>query len=348
MSSTPARIPAGVKRAIGVALSLHLVVAVVHSVPHFGVPIVQSNLLTAIIATAVYVLPVVGFAFVWRGRARTGIGVFTVGMAFSFAIGVVLHFLVPNPDHVSSVSAEPWHLPFLVTSIGIALTDAAGTAAGIWSWRALDAPSRELRQSGRIAGVPDAGFRPLTRLIYWGSRRWYGEVPEPLAVTAHHGSILWGSSTFETALDRADRVDDHLKDLANVTVATMVGCRFCIDISSFLADEHGITETQLRNLQNFEESDAFTDLERLVLRYAVAMTETPTTVPDELYEELEAAFDEAELVELTASIAYENYRARFNHAFGIDAQGFSEGEYCLMPEAPPTERQASRGSIERD
>jgi alkylhydroperoxidase family enzyme len=68
-----------------------------------------------------------------------------------------------------------------------------------------------------------------------------------------------------------------------------------------------------------------------VLDYAVAMTVTPVQVPEELFRALQASLDAAELVELTATIAWENYRARFNHAFGIEAQGFSEGASC-MPE----------------
>ncbi len=62
------------------------------------------------------------------------------------------------------------------------------------------------------------------------------------------------------------------------------------------------------------------------------MTQTPVEVSDELFAALRANFDEAQMVELTAAIAWENYRARFNHAFGIEAQGFSEGAYCPMPE----------------
>jgi hypothetical protein len=38
------------------------------------------------------------------------------------------------------------------------------------------------------------------------------------------------------------------------------------------------------------------------------------------------------MVELTAAIAWENFRARFNHAMGLGAQGFSEGAYCALPE----------------
>lgn len=65
-----------------------------------------------------------------------------------------------------------------------------------------------------------------------------------------------------------------------------------------------------------------------MLRYAVAMTGTPVEVPDELFEELKRHFDDRQLVELTSCIAWENYRARFDHAFGIEAEGFSQGAYC--------------------
>ena len=49
-------------------------------------------------------------------------------------------------------------------------------------------------------------------------------------------------------------------------------------------------------------------------------------------------YDNAQLVELTATIAWENYRARFDHAFGIEAQGFSEGAFCAVRERPAAAR----------
>ena len=69
-----------------------------------------------------------------------------------------------------------------------------------------------------------------------------------------------------------------------------------------------------------------------MLNYAVAMTQTPVDVPDELFQKLKQVFNERQLVELTSAIAWENYRARFNHAFGIEAEGFSKGAFCPMPE----------------
>ena len=94
----------------------------------------------------------------------------------------------------------------------------------------------------------------------------------------------------------------------------------------------GVTEQQLLDLSRFEESDAFTSAERLALRMAVAATRTPASIDDALFESLRAEFTEPQLVELAAAIAWENYRSRFNRVFGVEAEGFSHGAFCPMPE----------------
>jgi len=97
-----------------------------------------------------------------------------------------------------------------------------------------------------------------------------------------------------------------------------------------------VSEAQLRDLPRYQASPAFSPLEKVVLDYAVAMTTTPVVVPDALFARLRERFAEAELVELTAAIAWENYRARCDHALGIEAQGFSAGAYCPLPERAAT------------
>jgi len=94
----------------------------------------------------------------------------------------------------------------------------------------------------------------------------------------------------------------------------------------------GITAEQIANLPGYRTNFNFTDLERLVLEYADAMTRTPVEVSDALFARLREKFTEAELVELTSGIAWENYRARFDHAFGIEGENFSEGAVCAIPD----------------
>lgn len=99
-----------------------------------------------------------------------------------------------------------------------------------------------------------------------------------------------------------------------------------------MSRKEGITEDQLHDLTEFEPSSHFDEREKLVLRLTVALTRIPTDVSDELYAALREQFSERELVELSAVIAWENARARFNRTFGIESGGYSEGKFCPMPE----------------
>ena len=67
------------------------------------------------------------------------------------------------------------------------------------------------------------------------------------------------------------------------------------------------------------------------MEYADAMTQTPVEVSDALFAKLREKFTKPQMAELTATLAWENYRARFDHAFGIEAEGFTKGSYCAMP-----------------
>jgi alkylhydroperoxidase family enzyme len=98
----------------------------------------------------------------------------------------------------------------------------------------------------------------------------------------------------------------------------------------------GITEAQLRDLASFEQSPAFDATQRLILRLATAMTRAPASVNDQLFASLRQVFTEPQLVELSAAIAWENYRARFNRTFAIASEGFSEGAFCPLPETSET------------
>jgi alkylhydroperoxidase family enzyme len=106
---------------------------------------------------------------------------------------------------------------------------------------------------------------------------------------------------------------------------------------------NGITAAQIAGLPNYRTDSNFTDLERLVLEYADAMTGTPVEVSDKLFARLREKFNEAPLVELTSAIAWENYRARFDHAFGIEGENFSEGAVCALPVRGPDKKEPQLG-----
>ena len=179
----------------------------------------------------------------------------------------------------------------------------------------------------RIQGAPESG--PIRRIAYRMTRRRLGRVPEPVAVAARHTAIFAGMGAFETALERANKVSHRHKALGELRAAMVVGCEFCVDIGSMIARESGLSDDELKDLVDWEASERLDEKDKLVLAYADAISSTPVEVSDELFEQLRAHFDEQQLVELTAAIAWENWRGRFNWAFGLGKEGYSEGAYCV-------------------
>ncbi len=84
----------------------------------------------------------------------------------------------------------------------------------------------------------------------------------------------------------------------------------------------GASEDKIRQVPSWRESTLFSEAERVALEYAERMTITGEKVDDELFARLRAHFTEPQAVELTAAVALENFRSKFNPALGVEAQGF--------------------------
>jgi alkylhydroperoxidase family enzyme len=65
----------------------------------------------------------------------------------------------------------------------------------------------------------------------------------------------------------------------------------------------------------------FAAAEIALLRMADALADTPSNVSDELYAELRQHFSEEQLIELAATAALENFRARNNRVFDVGSDG---------------------------
>ncbi len=182
-----------------------------------------------------------------------------------------------------------------------------------------------------LQGVPLDTRNPWLRLLFFAVRRKFGRVPGPLQAYARSAWTLLGVMGIELGLGRAGSVDARLKGLAELRVAALVGCAFCLDIGSAVVRKAGVSETQLMHLNHYDESDVFSELERAVLAYADGMTHTPLDVRPDCREILARHLSEEQLVELTCAIAHENLRARMNHALGYGAEGYSKGRVCALP-----------------
>jgi alkylhydroperoxidase family enzyme len=84
----------------------------------------------------------------------------------------------------------------------------------------------------------------------------------------------------------------------------------------------GASEDKIRDVASHATSPLYDEPERLALSYAEAMTITRQKVTDDLFARLRVHYSEAQVVELTAAVALENFRSKFNVALGIESQGF--------------------------
>ncbi|NMO04759.1 carboxymuconolactone decarboxylase family protein [Gordonia sp. TBRC 11910] len=144
--------------------------------------------------------------------------------------------------------------------------------------------------------------------------------------------ILVMTGFYEFALMFSNRMDPRLKELAELKTAGLINCEFCLDIGSALARTAGISERQIRDLPVYADSDAYDDIEKLVISFAEALTVTPAVDIEPIRSELLVHFSKGQVAELAAAVAWENQRARLNQGLGVRPTGMSDGAACALPE----------------
>lgn len=132
----------------------------------------------------------------------------------------------------------------------------------------------------------------------------------------------------------SNKVDPKLKDLAELKTAGLVSCEFCLDIGSALATSSGVTEQQIRDLPRYQDSAAYSEVEKLVIAFAEAMTRTPAVGDGlaDLRRRLSEHLTGTQIVELAMTVAWENQRARLNQSLGVRPTGMADGMACAVPE----------------
>jgi len=159
----------------------------------------------------------------------------------------------------------------------------------------------------------------------------FGTIPRPIEVLWNNPRVAMDNMELGSNVGAWDAADESLKSFAHLAVATRVGCSWCLDLGYFMALNQDLDMAKAGQVSRWRESELFTPLERDVMEYAEAMTNTPPTVTDELSAGLLDRLGPAAMVELTVFIAFSNFATRSNTALGIESQGFSAG--CGIPAA---------------
>ena len=161
------------------------------------------------------------------------------------------------------------------------------------------------------------------------SRRMLGQVPDAAGVMWHYPAVFKDMMRFGRRTESWNRLDPNLASFATMAAAATVGCSFCLDLHYFMSHNRGRDEAKAREVPRWRKSTAFTPLERKVMDYAEAMSQTPPAVTDEMSAGLLDELGAPALLELTARIGTMNMTARGNVALGIRSQEFSAS--CGLP-----------------
>jgi alkylhydroperoxidase family enzyme len=197
--------------------------------------------------------------------------------------------------------------------------------------RCLHADTRheedDMTSTGRIPAVEITGL--YGAVVKWFSKRTLGQVPESLGVLWQNPAVLKVQLGLGQKSSRWHACDEDLKSYAHMAVAALLGCSWCLDFGYFAAHNEGLDLTKAREVPRWRESDVFTPLERDVLEYAEAMSQTPPAVTDELSARLRDQLGAPALVELTSWVALANLYSRTNTALGIESDGLAAS--CDLP-----------------
>ncbi len=178
-----------------------------------------------------------------------------------------------------------------------------------------------------IATPPEYRFPWYVRLFFWNQKHRYGSVLESARLWARTPKVFAALALLYGALDRrSSPIEPTLRSLITVRVSQINGCRFCVDLNSFIVLRRGLDPDKLAELAEFDASPLFSEREKAALAYAEAVTDSNRHPEPEHFEQLRRHFDDDAIIELTALIAFQNLSSKFNAALGVEPQGF-----CMAP-----------------
>jgi AhpD family alkylhydroperoxidase len=160
------------------------------------------------------------------------------------------------------------------------------------------------------------------RPLVWIDERIALSTLMPARVLAWYPKAALGAGALEALISQGDgQADARVLKLVRLRASFALACPFCIDMNSSDLRAANITNEELEALQGraeLESVSTLSDRERLAIRYADGLSQTPVRSPEA--NALQAAFTERELVVLASTVAQVNYWGRLIQGLGIPTQ----------------------------
>ena len=98
------------------------------------------------------------------------------------------------------------------------------------------------------------------------------------------------------------------------------GCRYCQAHTIRAAERYGASKERLENIWNFEQSDCFSDQEKVALKFTREASKVPVATTQEMEEELKQHWSENDIIEIMSVIALFGYLNRWNDVMGTSLE----------------------------
>lgn len=166
-----------------------------------------------------------------------------------------------------------------------------------------------------LAPLADNKADERTAVILEKLQQVHGSVPNLYRTLAHAPDALVGVMRLGQATHK--HLPAKYRELAYLMASRVNQCEYCIHYHTQAAMKHGITLDQIDELNQYWGSTLFDDVEKAVLRFADELTRD-VAVEKDVINQLKAAFDEPQLVELAITVGMANLVNRVNEAFKIE------------------------------
>jgi len=145
-----------------------------------------------------------------------------------------------------------------------------------------------------------------------------GPFRNQLGVLAHVPEALGHLMPMLMELRRAERVPLRYIELAIVTVSRLNDCEYCVAHHGPMLTVEGLSPGGVERILDYRDHDELDAADRLVVEYAIAVTQAPQRIRDGVFDRLRRHFDDAQIVELTLRIGMAGFFNRFNDALQIE------------------------------
>lgn len=166
----------------------------------------------------------------------------------------------------------------------------------------------------RIKPLTDDQASPQARALFDKIQGAFRMVPNIFRTMAHAPDVLRATLALDQAIQ--SDLDPKLRELAYLKTSQLNHCKYCLHYHSAAAKKVGISEVQIEMLDDYEQSSAYNELEKLVLRFADQWTQRGK-VDTEVVSALSKSLSPSQLMILAATVGLANWTNRFNETFDV-------------------------------